>query len=125
MPINLQQIVGSALDTAWEVASSIKDVGTFTKVTSGTYNPTTGATGQTTTATAVNALFGAYDQREIDGENVKHGDKKIFIRSSELAVAPERNDYYLDAQGLRWNVIAIKREPTAKLWIVQGRVGAP
>lgn len=121
MALDIPAIIRSGVATAFSTAESIWDAGTYYKVTSGTYNPADGTSPHTTTGTAVKAIFGMFHQREIDGQQVQSGDKKIFIRQTDLAVEPQRNDYYVDANAVRWDVELIHIEPTRSLWILRGR----
>lgn len=118
MAIDLKSICVSAVATVFSVAQSIQDAGVFSHVTAGTYDPTTGADPSSNANTSVNALFGMFDQREIDGTNVQSGDKKLFIKQTELTTPPQRKDYYTDSDGVRWDVFMVGIEPTESVWIL-------
>lgn len=119
--IDVKGIAKAAANTAFEVFRQVQDAGTFYRVTPGAYDPQTGTDPGTATGTAVTAIFGVFEQQQIDGELIKAGDELILIRVTELATAPARDDYYVDSTGKRWDLFLIRQEPTGTLWVLRGR----
>lgn len=129
--IDVKGIARAAANTAFEIFRQVQDAGTFYRVTPGTYDPQTGTDPSSTTATAVTAIFGVFEQEQLEsrmqrnaftyGELIKAGDEMILIRVSELPTAPGRDDYYVDANGKRWDLFLIRQESTKTLWVLRGR----
>lgn len=66
-------------ETADDLLADFGAAVTLTKIGTGTYNPATGAATQTgTTYTAVGAKFD-YEQKDIDGTKIKHGDQRLYL----------------------------------------------
>lgn len=101
----------------------IRDKGrsiTIRNINNGTYNPLTNSfTGAGTTETSVKAVSSEYKINEIDGEIVKHGDKKFLIPASAQI---SKNDIIIDDG--EYSVIdieVVKPGDSAVIFIVQAR----
>lgn len=119
--IDLVGIVNNAVNVAFDVAGQIVDNGVYHSVVAGSYDPSTAVSVNTNTSTNVGVLFGMFEQREVDGQIVQWGDKKIIIKTDELATEPQRDDYYVAADSTRWDLHVIGIEPTRNVWILRGR----
>lgn len=119
--MNIPALVGSSVDTLFALFDSVAQDGTFYADVPGTYDTATGTPGGTTTQTAVRFLFGNFEEKAIDGDRIKSGDKKIFIKRSQLPTQPKRDDYLLDQNGGHWDIEFLSAEPSAKLWVLRGR----
>ena len=64
---------------------------TFTVVTTGTYNTTTGVITETTTTSAIKGVLDAVNAREVN-ELIQASDKKLTIAAIDLAAAPTTTD---------------------------------
>ena len=64
---------------------------TLTRVTPGSYDPDTGTVGTGTTATYTgSAAMFDYEQRDIDGTMIRHGDRRMFLQ--KIDVIPQTGD---------------------------------
>ena len=64
---------------------------TLTRVRPGSYDPDTGAVAAGTTATYTgSAAVFDYEQRDIDGTTIKHGDRKMYLQA--IAITPQTGD---------------------------------
>lgn len=80
---------------------------TLRRVSLDTYSPSTGLTyAGTTTDYACRGLTQDYTTREIDGTNIKYGDKKVLVSASNLAIAPTMNDLLI-VGSLTYTVISV------------------
>lgn len=76
----------------------------LTRSTPAAYNP---ATGTATSTSADHAGFGVrldYEQREIDGTNIRRGDARIYV-APDLAVTPQTGDSITMGADV-WQVVA-------------------
>ena len=64
---------------------------TFTVVTTGTYNTTTGAITETTTTSTIKGVLDAVSAREVN-ELVQATDKRLTVAAADLAAAPTTAD---------------------------------
>ncbi len=124
MSIPIKSIVASAVNTIWDLTADIKVLGTYHRLTPGAYNPTTGAAAVTDTTYPVDYREAVFKQRDIDGERIRAGDKKILVRVSEMSARPTADDYIVASDGRRWDLMQIETEPTGKILIFRGRAHA-
>jgi len=74
---------------------------TFRRVVEGTYDPSTGQTGASTTDDeAVKVVFTNYSEREITGTNIERGDRKVLMSNfdtsgSVLSKEPQVDDKFV------------------------------
>ena len=90
--------------TATRLLERFGAAATLKRVTTGTYNPSTGATTDTTTSLATTAAVFAYPQSYIDGTLIRQGDQQAFCAP---AVQPVQGDR-LTWQGRDYEVVAVK-----------------
>jgi hypothetical protein len=64
---------------------------TYRRVTSGTYNASTGAVTETATDYALRGVLQDVNAREVN-ELIQAGDKRLFIAATDLAVTPNTAD---------------------------------
>jgi hypothetical protein len=74
---------------------------TFRRVQEGTYNPSTGQTGASTTDDeTVKVVFTNYSEREITDSNIQRGDRKVLMSNydalgSTLSKEPQVDDKFV------------------------------
>lgn len=91
--------------TAVELLTEFGQGITFGSVTTGAYDPTTGTvTNTTTNYTGKGAAFD-YEQKDIDGTNIRQGDRRVYI-APDLGVVPKTGDTVTLADGTVLNVVA-------------------
>ena len=94
------------------------------RVTSGTYNPTTGTTtGDATADETIRVVFTDYDKQTIDAGLVERGDKNILLFAEGVA-EPKTTDIIVDGS-VQYKIITVsvvKPGNTAILYKIQGRV---
>jgi hypothetical protein len=84
--------LASALQkTASKLMSKFGGALTYRKVTSGTYNATTGTMGETATDYVLRGVLQDVNGREVN-ELIQAGDKRLFIAATDLAVTPNTAD---------------------------------
>lgn len=97
---------------------------TLRRVTSDTYNPSTGMTAAgTSTDYACRGLTQDYTMREIDGTNIRFGDKKVLVSASGLAILPISGDILVSGSN-SYSVISVNAlapGEVAVLYTVQAR----
>jgi len=118
--VNLKAIAEKAVATGFSVAQSIVRSCTYKAVTPGTYNATTGTSTPTLASTPVAVIFGVLSQLQVDGQQVRVGDKKAVIKRAQLAAEPMEDDYILDGS-VRLDVVKVFSEPTEAVWILAVR----
>ena len=121
MSLNLPQIMASARDAIFSITESIAVAGVYHSPVPGAYDVATGVAPIVDTQFACSARTAAFEQREIDGDRIKAGDKKIIFKTTEVTITPKVDDYFIDASGDRWDLMAIMTEPTNSVLIMRGR----
>mgnify|MGYP001170003947 FL=1 len=77
--------------TASKLMSKFGGALTYRRVTSGTYNASTGAVTETATDYAMRGVLQDVTAREVN-ELIQAGDKRLFIAATDLAVTPNTAD---------------------------------
>lgn len=97
-------------------ASALGALGTTVMITrrvTGTYDTTTHAPANTEVDFTVTGVWASYATREVDGEQVLQGDRKLLIAASALTFEPTPEDYVIDASGRRYRIVTV-RSPQAQ-----------
>jgi hypothetical protein len=84
-------LASSLQKTASKLVSKFGGVITFTKVTTGAYNTTTGAITETTATTTIRGVVDAVSTREVN-DLVQATDKSLTVAANDLAAAPTTAD---------------------------------
>lgn len=108
------------------VAPGLLDL-TLVKVTPGTRTPgsLTGGTNPTESSTAGKGIAEDYDERQIDGAEVRRGDRRVLIVGNSLSagsVIPEQGDK-ITIEGATYEIVRIERDPAAATYTCQVRGG--
>ncbi len=120
--MSLVGLVSDSLDTAFAQIGDIAKSVTFTSVATGTYNPTTGARGGTSTAyTIQKAVVAGYRANQIDGTNIQANDQKVIFRANEITGVTVRTDDTITIGSTVWKIVRARKDPTDSLWIAQVR----
>lgn len=98
-------LLDSFKTTAGVLLKAYGEALTFTRVTTGTFDPATGAsTGDTTTTYISNCLFSSYNANEVDGSVILSGDAKVLFDPN--ATQPLIGDTVLK-DSIVWRVVAV------------------
>jgi hypothetical protein len=126
--INLRAITKGAIDLGFNIAAQIVVASSYNRVggtAASEYDAEAGTvTANTRTIQPVGAMILSFSAKEIDGERVREGDERVFVRTSELTglSEPARDDFIVDmATNLRRDVINFTADPTNTFWILQCR----
>lgn len=122
--MNLRTIAANARDQIFKITESVAVTGVYHCLAGGSYTVSSGTAAVTDTTYNVSVRTGVFLQKEIDGEIVKAGDKKIFVDTTEMTGSPTSNDYFVDSSGVRWDLMEIGKEPTDSILIMRGRAHA-
>ena len=122
--MDIPGIVGRAVDTVFNITASIAVTGVYHRITPGAYTPSSGTAAVTDTTYNVSVRTALFEQREIDGDRIRSGDKKILVKTSEMTGVPTADDYFVDSNSKRWDLMYLATEPTYKLLILRGRAHA-
>lgn len=112
MNYDLEERIAAAEDLAPIAQGGFGQVVTLTHVTPGSYDTATATeTGATTTTQTGSGVEIAYTAREIDGNTIRVGDKKLLLSPLNSAgaalLAPELGDTAALASGT-WTILAIE-----------------
>jgi hypothetical protein len=77
--------------TAVELLAEFGAPVTLTSVATGSYDPATGQGATTPTNYPATGVKLDYEQREIDGTNIRSGDQRVYL-APDLAVTPKTGD---------------------------------
>ena len=84
-------LASSLQKVASKIVGKFGGVITFTVVTAGAYNTTTGAITETTTTTTIRGVLDAVSTREVN-DLVQATDKSLTVAATDLAAAPTTAD---------------------------------
>lgn len=84
-------LASSLQKVASKIVGKFGGVITFTVVTAGAYNTTTGAITETTTTTTIRGVLDAVSTREVN-DLVQATDKRLTVAAVDLAAAPTTAD---------------------------------
>lgn len=102
-------------------AGDVKINVTYKSVTEGAFNPTTDARAETTISKVVLAIVTDYDQKTIDGVNIKQTDRMVRILVEDLpGITPKLNDVIVIGS-ITHDVINKKVDPANAVWTIQVR----
>ncbi len=93
-------------------------------VTSGAYDPATGASTPSTASETVTAAVFDFPLRMIDGSLIRQGDKKVLMSAYGLTATPKPADTFTDAAGSVYTIVNAKATApggTVVLWTLQVR----
>lgn len=97
---------------------------TLHSITPGTRTPgdPTAGTNPTTTDHAGRGIIDDYDEKEIDGDVIRVGDRKILLIGNSIAglTVPKPNDE-VTIEGRRYTAVRVKRDPAAATYTIQAR----
>ena len=121
--LNIASLAEKGLNIAFTTASDLTRSATYYRVTDYQWNATTGKLDEVTTTKACKIIVLPYLPEQINGVDIKQGDERILVRSSELSglTNPGPGDYIIEAGGIRRNVKASFLDSTGKLYEFQGR----
>ena len=66
-------------------------------------------------------IFTDYEQKEVDGDNIKSTDKKVLLPGSSIDFEPKQDDQIVKSDGEVWDIKGAETDPVQGLWILQAR----
>lgn len=98
---------------------------TLHKTSAGSRTPgsLTGGNNPTETGYAAKGVVDDYSDREVDGTNIRVGDRRVLLLASTIASAqvPDQGDA-ITIEGTRYEVVGpVKRDPAAAMYLCQVR----
>lgn len=73
---------------------------TIRQVTSGTYDPATGSASNTNNDVTFTGMFLNFNDDQIDGSEIRRGDRKVLLSATTPPVIPKQEDQVLDGTAL-------------------------
>ena len=83
---------------------------TYTQVTTGSYDPTTGKTSNTTSNSTIDVVYYKVKDKEVDGVKIKINDIRVIFPQSRLSVTPSQNDY-VTLLGKKMEIVQHSQDP--------------
>lgn len=118
--MGLSATIANAAASAKSATLDVWQDVTFSTVTKGTYNPATGATGDTTSSQSVKAVISPYSVSQVDGVHVEAGDIKALVLQGEFTGTPTVQDG-LTYGGDAYRVVGVSKDPANATWAIQCR----
>lgn len=82
---------------------------TLRRKTQGTYNPSSGVTGQSTTNHSFTGVMLSVKSEQIDGTTVLQSDRQCIMSSIGLTVTPTLNDSIVDDDGTLYKIFRVQK----------------
>jgi hypothetical protein len=120
----LLNTVAAGVETAFELASELVVLGTYTKILgNSTYNPSTDTTDvNQEEIPAVRFLPTSVTLEEREASPVAITDTKFLVPGKDISgYDPGENDFFVLETGERWNVLMSRPTPGKKLHIIFAR----
>ena len=119
--MSLSVTINKAVYKAFDSLGDLKTSVTYSEfVGLGTYNPTTDSANDTPVSHTLSVIIIDKQDDEIDGINVKRGDKEMIIRGYQLSFTPKINDY-VTFNSERWNILALENPPSSAAYFLHIR----
>ena len=112
---SLRAEFAAAADEIFRQSGDIVIPATLRRSSGGAYDPVTGSTAGTTVDIPCGIVLDSWEQRQIDGDVVRVGDRRAFVRASELGIEPSTDDQ-LVIGGRTWQVLAVSTDPALVLY---------
>lgn len=90
---------------------------TYTQVTPGSYNTTTGKTTNTETDYTIDIIFYKVRDREVDGIKIKINDIRVIFPQDRLSFPPSANDY-ITLNSRKMEIIQVQFDPSNSVYIL-------
>jgi hypothetical protein len=122
MGLDLNGMVPDLVDLGFDLAEDVVFAATYTHTTAGGYDPATGTLTPTTETASPGVILQNYTAKEIDGTQVRQGDRKAVIKAAELsAITAIALDDTILAQSQTWQVKDFILDPTGTVYQMQLR----
>ena len=112
--MGLRSAIQSATNSAFSALGDIPISVTYTQVSSGGYNATTGATTETTTETTLTALITKFEQENINAGLAQTTDRQMLIPGKDLTITP-KPQYRVNFDSRDYEVYKVERDPVSAL----------
>jgi hypothetical protein len=112
MALDIKGLTSSLVDLGFELAGQITVSVEYVHRTASVYDPATGEKTDSTETASVSAILASYREREIDGERIRVGDRRMTIKQKDLSgiSAFDQQDTVTIAEE-RWQIIDPKLDP--------------
>ena len=119
MTLAVTNLVSHGIATAFSLGAELVERCLFCKV----LGPLQGLTAVSSVFAYSDLLVSTYRSADIVGSSVEVGDERAVGKVTDLAGVPdpEPGDYFVNASGVRRDIIAARRDPTGTFWLYQLR----
>jgi hypothetical protein len=113
--IDVAAIARTAFAVAGNATGIVKAL-LYRSFTNQAYDPAAGTVAKTEVNTPINAIYQEFDVKEVNNETVRLGDRKVLVRSEELAALPtlSLDDKIIDG-AITWEIIGRTMDPTGTI----------
>tara|TARA_R100000734_G_C3281281_1_gene74836 strand:+ start:263 stop:625 length:363 start_codon:yes stop_codon:yes gene_type:complete len=113
--MGLRSAIQSATNSAFNALGDIPTSVTYTQVSAGGYNATTGATTETTLELTLTALITKYEQENINAGLAQTTDRQMLIPGKDLSITPKPQDR-VNFDSRDYEVYKVERDPVTALY---------
>lgn len=121
MGLNLNNLAKQVVSLGFSLASDITFAATYVQPTLPTYNADAGTVAPTNQNFSLSAMLTHFSEDQKKGDNYRAGDERILIRAVDLNVQPTEDDYIMDEQQIKRQIIAFTLDATKSLWAFHTR----
>lgn len=118
--MSLRALVQDLVGVAFTALDDVPEAVTYSRKSSTSVNPTTGAVTQAQVSYAVEMVFVNYRREEIDGDAIRPEDMKGLLPAKDLGFVPTLNDTITRGSAV-YSVVRIALDPVSSLYTLQVR----
>lgn len=120
--MGLRETLNNVVKSAMNAIDDIPEQCTYMAVSATTYTAASSTITKTSTAYLnVKIVFLSYDNRRIDGSNIRPEDQQAILAAVDLPVTPTTNDTITRPDGTVWAVVGVRTDLNTAYWELQVR----
>lgn len=113
----MKDAVGAAFSAIADLATQM----TYVSIVPGGYVPSAGVAFPARTEHITTGIIVDYKDKELDGDRIRRGDRKVLLEQSKLSPTPNLGDQ-IEVEDLIYNILQIEQDPIGATWTFQVRI---
>lgn len=122
--MGLRETLSKGAQTAFTAAGDVPESATYYQIGSTSYDVSSGVASVPTTSYVASFIFTSYKNYELNNEHIEPADVKGIIPQANISALPVIDDYLFRVEAgasVRYDVVAVEKDPADALWKLQLR----
>lgn len=119
--MGLSDAIKDAVGAAFSAIADLATQMTYVSIAPGGYVPSAGSTFSARTEYVTTGIIVDYKDKELDGDRIRRGDRKVLLEQSKLSPIPNLGDQ-IEVESSVYNILQIEQDPVGATWTFQVRV---